>query len=122
MKTQQRNIVTCVLLSLVTCGIYGIYWMICLAKDVTTVKDKDRNATTNIVLFILLPFLGFFLAERQFTEDLKAMGIAHEDRSILYLILGLLGIGVIVDACMMQNDMNNILASNGNNGTNGTNA
>lgn len=121
MKTQQRNIVTCVLLSLVTCGIYGIYWLVCLAKDVTTVKDKDRNTTTNIVLFILLPFLGFFLAERQFTEDLKAMGIAHEDRSILYLILGLLGLG-IVDACLMQNDMNNVLASNGTNGTNGANA
>ena len=39
MAIKQRNIVTCILLTLVTCGIYGIYWMIMLAKDGVSVKD-----------------------------------------------------------------------------------
>lgn len=29
-RIQRREIVTAIILSLVTCGIYGIYWFICL--------------------------------------------------------------------------------------------
>ena len=32
---QQRNIAVCIILSIVTCGIYGIYWLICLNDDAT---------------------------------------------------------------------------------------
>lgn len=30
---QQRNIAVCIILSIVTCGIYGIYWFIVLSKQ-----------------------------------------------------------------------------------------
>ena len=30
---QQKNIALCIVLSLVTCGIYGIYWFITLVND-----------------------------------------------------------------------------------------
>ena len=29
-RIPERNIVTCVILSIITCGIYGIYWFICM--------------------------------------------------------------------------------------------
>ena len=107
MAIKKRNIVTCILLSLITCGIYGIYWAIMLAKEAVSVKDPSDSALLEIVLMLFLPFLGFFLAEKKLTEGCTAKGIVHSDHSIVYLILGLVGLG-IVNFCMMQNDLNGL--------------
>lgn len=105
MAIKQRNIVTCILLSLVTCGIYGIYWIIMVAREAVSVKDTADNGLLEIILMLFLPFLGMFLAEKKLAEGCAARGVAHSDNSILYLVLGLLGLG-IVGLCMMQNDLN----------------
>ena len=110
MNIKERNIVTAVILSIITCGIYGIYWVICLAREAVSVKDPEDSGILEIVLMLFLPFLGFFLAEKKLAEGCQAKGIAHSDNSILYLILGLVGLG-IVNYCMMQDDLNKIAAN-----------
>lgn len=107
MKIQKRNIVSAIIFTIITCGIYGIYWAICLARDAVSVKDPADGAVLEIVLMIFLPFLGFFLAEQKFNEGCKAKNIPHSDNTILYLILGLLGLS-IVNFCMMQSDLNKL--------------
>ena len=109
MPAKKRNIVTAIILTLVTCGIYGIYWTVMLAKEAVAVKDPADSAILEIVVMLFLPFLGFFLAEKKLVEGCAAKGIAKSDNSILYLILGLLGLG-IVNYCMMQNDLNKLVA------------
>ena len=49
---QQRNIAVCIILSIVTCGIYGIYWFIVLSNDTNTVSNA-QNATSGGVAFLL---------------------------------------------------------------------
>ena len=110
MAIKQRNIVTCILLTLITCGIYGIYWGIMMGKEAVSVKDPADSGILEIILILFLPFLGFFLAEKKLAEGCAAKGIAHEDRSIIYLILGLVGLG-IVNYCLMQNDLNGMSTS-----------
>ena len=107
MAIKERNIVTAVLLTLVTCGIYGIYWIVMMTKEAVSVKDPADNAILEIVLMLFLPFLGIFLLEKKFAEGCAARGIAHTDNSVLYLILGLFGLG-IVGICMLQNDLNKL--------------
>ena len=107
MAITKRNIVTCIILSLVTCGIYGIYWAIMLAKEAVSVKDPTDSGILEIVLMLFLPFLGFFLVEKKLAEGCAAKNIVHQDQSVLYLILGLVGLG-IVNYCMLQNDLNNL--------------
>ena len=109
MEIKNRNIVTCVILSLVTCGIYGIYWIICLAREAVSVKDPADSGILEIVLMLFLPFVGCYLAEQKLAKGCEAKGIEHKDNSILYLILGLVGLG-IVNLCMMQNDLNKLAA------------
>ena len=43
---ERRNIAVCIVLTLVTCGIYGIYWIVCLTNDVNTVSG-DVNGTSD---------------------------------------------------------------------------
>ena len=107
MNIEKRNIGTCIVLSIVTCGIYAIFWAIKMLKEAVQVKDQNDDGTLEIVLGILLCPVGFYLAEKKLAEGCAARGIAHEDRSILYLILGLIGLG-IVDFAMMQSDLNNL--------------
>ena len=107
MAIKERNIVVCVLLTLVTCGIYGIYWTVMLAREAVSVKDPADNGLVEILLMVFLPFLGFFLAEKKLAEGCQARGIAHSDNSVVYLVLVLVGLG-IVNFCMMQNDLNKL--------------
>ena len=36
---QQRSIAVCIILTIVTCGIYGVYWFICLTNDANTASN-----------------------------------------------------------------------------------
>lgn len=112
MNIKERNIVVAIILTIVTCGIYGIYWTICLARDAVSVKDETDAGVLEIVLMLFLPFLGFFLSEKKLAEGCAAKGIAHTDNSVIYLILGLVGLG-IVNFCMMQNDLNKLAVKEG---------
>ena len=109
MEIKSRNIVSCVILTIVTCGIYGIYWAVCLGREAVSVKDPADSGVLEIVLLLFLPFVGFYLAEQKLSAGCTEKGIPHKDNSVLYLILGLVGLG-IVNYCMMQNDLNQLAA------------
>ena len=107
MAIKERNIIVSILLTIVTCGIYGIYWFVVMTKEAVSVKDPADSAILEILLMLFLPFIGIFLVEKKFSEGCAARGIPHSDNSVLYLILGLFGLG-IVGICMLQNDLNKI--------------
>lgn len=107
MQIEKREIVKCILLSFITCGIYAIVWAVKLARDAVKVKDVNDDGTLEIILMIFLPFVGCFLCEKKLAEGCQAYGIAHNDNSVIYLVLGLFGLG-LVSFCLMQNDLNKI--------------
>ena len=109
MSIKTRNIITAILLTLVTCGIYGIYWIVVMTREAVSVKDTNDNALIEIILMLFLPFVGLMLVEKKFSEGLAARHVPHTDNSILYLILGLLGLGII-PLCMIQNDLNKLVS------------
>ena len=107
MQIEKRNIGTCVVLSIVTCGIYGIFWAVKMLKEAVQVKDQNDDGLVEILLGIFLCPVGFYLAEKKLTEGCQQKGIQHEDRTVLYLVLGFIGLG-IVNYIMMQSDLNKI--------------
>ena len=60
---ERRNIAVCIVLTLVTCGIYGIYWIVCLTNDVNTVSG-DVNGTSGgmVVLGSATPLASTYTA------------------------------------------------------------
>ena len=107
MKIEKRSIGTCVVLSIVTCGIYGIIWCIKMLKEAVQVKDEKDDGLVEILLGLFLCPVGFYLAEKKLGEGCAQKGIEHEDRSVLYLVLGFIGLG-IVNYILMQGDLNKI--------------
>ena len=88
---QQRNIAVCIILSIVTCGIYGIYWFIVLSNDTNTVSNAE-NATSGGVAFVLSLitcnilrfYTGLTSRERRSTRQ-KLTEASHQAIAELYI-------------------------------------
>ena len=110
---ERRDIAVCIVLTLVTCGIYGIYWIVCLTNDVNTVSG-DVNGTSGgmVVLLTIVTcgIYGIYWAYKQgekldFTKNNR--GIPSSNSGVLYLILQIFGFGIIAYA-LMQNELNKL--------------
>lgn len=106
MNIKQRNIVTSLILSFITFGIYAIYWTFCLGREAVSVKESGDDGMVEGLLCAIIPIIGFYLAEKKLAEACAAKGIAHEDRSIIYIILGV--VLPIASPCLMQSDLNKL--------------
>ena len=108
---QKREIATCIILSILTCGIYGIYWFICLTDDTNKICNNEKTASGGVAFLLSLVTCGIYtfywnyMAGKRMYEAGKKYGIAVADNSVLYLILSIFGLG-IVNYCLIQNDLN----------------
>lgn len=107
MAIRNRNIITCLLLSVITCGIYCFYWAFTAGREAVSVRDDEDKGLLEGLLCAVVPFIGFFLTEKKFAEGCANRGIEHENRSVFYLILGFFM--PIVDLCILQNDLNKLV-------------
>lgn len=106
MKIENRSIVKEILLSIITCGIYGIIWLYKMMKEAVSVKDANDSGMVEFLVSWFIPCVGFYLAEKKFAEGCAAKGIAHEDKTILYVILGI--VFPIANYCIMQSELNKL--------------
>ena len=109
---QNKNIVTCILLSLVTCGIYGIIWFINMVDDVNRVcNDEKSNQSGGTVFLLTLVTCGiygiiwFYQAGSRMFRAGQKYGMQISDNGTLYLILSIFGLS-IVNYCLLQSDLN----------------
>ena len=112
---QKRDIVVSIILTIVTCGIYGIYWFIVLTDE--TAKVTENHSLSGGMSFLLtLVTCGIYgiywsykMGKITYEYSLKNnLGLA--DNSVVYLLLDVFGFG-IVNYCLMQNDLNQIIES-----------
>ena len=107
---EERNIVTCILLSIITCGIYGIIWLINMANDVNTISDEKGPSGGMVVLFTIITcgiygIYWVYKAGQNMYAAGKKYGKDTADNSVLYLVLAILGLQ-IVDYCLIQSELN----------------
>ena len=109
----QRNLALCIILSFVTCGIYGLYWLYTLTEDVNKLTG-DPNATSGgIVILLSLVTCGIYswywlYKQGERLDQIKtARGIASSNSGVLYLVLGIVGLS-IVSWALMQNELNKL--------------
>ena len=110
---RQRSVALCVVLTIVTCGIYGLYWMAKLNDEITTVAG-NRETTGGTVVLLSIVTCGIYGIYWRYKmgEAVEWIHDRHQEpRSsapILYLILAILGLGIIADA-LMQSELNKYL-------------
>jgi hypothetical protein len=111
---KQRDIAIAVILSIFTCGIYGIYWFIVLT-DETGEASGDRSISgviaflLNIVTCYIYGYYWAYKMGQQLTAAKQARGmtVSSTDLSVIFLILHFFGLS-IVSLCLMQNELNSM--------------
>jgi len=110
-----------ILLTFVTCGIYGIYWYYVIMDDLNKARGKE---IINPVLFLVLSlFCGFVVYYILYTVDKNLVQLSAEEGTsynrenfILWLLLTLIGgIGTLVAMWQISNAYNDIWAKRAGN-------
>lgn len=107
---KNRNIAMQVILSILTCGIYGLYWFITMTDESNVLSD-EKTASGGMAILLTLVTCGIYsfywnykmgqklnLAGRKYNKSIS-------DNSVLYLVLPLFGL-TIVNYCLIQSDLN----------------
>lgn len=109
---KEKNIVTCILLSIITCGIYGIVWFVNMTDDAAYANEDHNLSGGKAFLFTLITcgIYGIYWNYKMGKELYEAKtkkGLNASDNSVLYLILSIIGLG-IVNYCLIQSDLNDL--------------
>lgn len=96
-----RSIPIAIILSIVTFGIYGLYWLYSLANDINTLTHQEQPSGFKVLVLTIIT-LGFYelywlyKAGERINEFQLERGIISDNyRSLVYLILGILGWNII---------------------------
>ena len=107
MAIKERSVGKCILFTILTCGIYGIYWIYKLATEALYVADpENKDMVTTLICLIFFPVV-IYLVSKKFYEALAARGAQVSDNSILFVILSFCGLG-IVPMVMLQGELNKL--------------
>ncbi len=109
---KERNIALCVILSIVTIGIYAIYWQVVMVNDLNTAANRP-NDTSGIVVFLLTLvtcsiyfWYWSYQAGAKVQEAQAQRGLpADSNQGVIYLVLSVFGLS-IVTYCLIQNELN----------------
>lgn len=107
----KRNIITCILLSIFTCGIYGIYWYYSMAEDLKKYDDSMPSGGMAILITLLTcgiyGWYWMYKAGVTIDDQNVKYGKSAGSKGIICLALTIFGLGIVAYA-IIQDDINKI--------------
>jgi len=110
-RVPTRDIAMCIILSIVTCGIYSLYWYYMLNEDTAAVSGEPKFVEGGVLILLTIVTCGIYgiywcykIGERM-DRARAARGEMTSNLSLLYLILSVFGLSIIA-YCLMQSDIN----------------
>ena len=110
---KQRNIAVAIILSIVTCGIYGIYWTICLVNEVNCLCDEPESTSGAVVFLLSLVTCGIYMfiwlyrVGERLDRVKQTLGLPTSNSGVLYCLLAVFGLSV-VSYGILQDDVNKL--------------
>ena len=109
---KNRSIAVCIILTIVTCGIYGIVWMIQVVNDLNVACGEPQDTSGGVVWLLSIVTCNIYLwvwlykAGKKVDRMTNAM---NSSNSLIYLLLGIFGFS-IVSFALIQNELNKVAA------------
>lgn len=112
-----RKLITCIILSIVTFGIYGIIWMISIVDDLNTAAQTPGEPSGGTVFLLTLVTCGIYSYIWMYKAGEKVDRIrqmngmpAGNNTSLVYLLLSVFGLGIVA-YYLIQSELNNVAMS-----------
>ncbi len=107
----KKSVATVIILTFVTCGIYGLFWYWNAIKELHSAGGESLGNLDPVVQFILLfVYVGGVFFAINANNNLNAVkrmrGIPETDNQVLYIILSL--ICPIILVALVQDEMNKL--------------
>lgn len=111
---KEKSIGLCVVLSIVTCGIYGIYWLYTIAHDLNDLcesQNQEKGAEPGLVVVLGIVTCGIYSlyylwkAGKMVSSLTRSNGQHPSDDSIVLMVLSLLQLS-LVSYCILQSHIN----------------
>ena len=112
-NVEKRELVKAIILSLVTCGIYGIYWFVKLTNDMNEMtgrKNDTSGGVSYLLSLITCGIYGFYWAYKM-GEKADELSGKESSNKIIYLVLQIFGLGIVVYA-LAQDTINKAIDNN----------
>lgn len=119
--TDNRGLLTYILLSLITCGIYSYYFLYKMAHDVNIACEGDGEETAGLVAFILLSFvtcgiyawIWYYKLGNRLAANANRYGMTFQENGttvLMWLLFGslLCGIGPFIAMNILIKNSNRI--------------
>lgn len=103
----KRNIALSIIFSIITCGIYSIYWMIKMNDEVNELAGETGATSGGMVFLFSLITCGIYSYYWLYKMGERCDTIKNKQgsSSIVYLILGIFGLSII-SYCLIQDSIN----------------
>lgn len=111
---KEKSIGLCVVLSLVTCGIYSIYWLYTIAHDLNDLcesQNQEKGVEPGLVVVLSIVTCGIYLlyylwkAGKMVSSLTRNNGHHPSDDSIVLMVLSILQLS-LVSYCILQSHIN----------------
>lgn len=103
---QERNIAVAIILTVITCGLYGIYWMIKLQDESLIVaKEEGTSGAMTVLLTIVTCGIYGYYWSYKLGERIDKINRKDGNGGLIFIILQALGLGVI-NYCIAQSTLN----------------
>jgi hypothetical protein len=109
---QNRSVATVIILTIITCGIYGWYWVYVTAQALEAEgRSGQLSPLLLLVLCLLVPNVGYALLGWVEDTNINAVksqrGIPAIDNRLAYILLGIF-IPIVLIA-ILQNEINQLV-------------
>ena len=104
---KRREIALCIVFTIITCGIYGLYWM-AKVQDESLYASQESGTSGGMVVLLSIVTCGIYGLYWMYTLGKRIDKITQNpsgSSNIIYLILSICGLG-IVSLCLAQNELN----------------
>lgn len=109
----KRSVGLAILYSIITCGIYTMYWFVKLTDEANALSGEEEisGGMALLLLIVTCGIYGYFWSYKMGKTMYRAQersGMRPNDNSILYIILTVFGLG-IVSYAIIQSDINDLV-------------
>lgn len=113
MFISKRDLVLNIILTIVTCGLWGIVWEVQIADDIKLLTGEESLVSGIVLVLLSLVTCGIYFIFWVYNagnklELVKAgYGLPTESKGLVYVVLSIFGFSIVALA-LMQNDLNTI--------------
>lgn len=117
MKGNTRSVAGLIILSILTCGIYHLYWMYVTTNEVNEYLSREDTSGGMVLVYGLITcgiytiYWYYTMAKKLKAVQCKSLGKNNDidngnDDSLLYLLLSIFGLAIVASA-IIQSNLNN---------------